>query len=178
MSNVDGDEGFLVDPETIIAAAVAAVEPQLGDAIIQAAINKAAPTPTKRRRLAIALTDAPELLTSGHPQGPPQIESLISALRRAGARRVTPPRCGDCGRVVHLSQRDGGRRICARCDRRGRSEPCAGCGAIAPRSPPAMRTACRAARIAAPRTSRTPTGGSPPTSQVSTQAWTRPRCTS
>ena len=93
MIDVDGDEGFLVDPETIIAAAVAAVEPQLGDATIRAAIDKAAPTRAQRRRLAIALTGAPELLTSGHPQGPPQIESLICALGTTGARRVTPPRC-------------------------------------------------------------------------------------
>ncbi len=41
MTDVDGDEGFLADPETIIAAAVAVVEPHLGDATIHAAINQA-----------------------------------------------------------------------------------------------------------------------------------------
>lgn len=32
MTDVDGDEGFLADSETIIAAAVTVVEPHLGDA--------------------------------------------------------------------------------------------------------------------------------------------------
>jgi hypothetical protein len=131
MTDVDGDEGFLADPETIIAAAVAIVEPHLGDATIHNAINQAASTRAQRRRLAIALTAVPELLTSGQPQGPPQIESLISALRATGAQRVTPPRCAQCGRAVHLRHSDGDLRICAGCDRRRRSEPCVGCGAIA-----------------------------------------------
>jgi hypothetical protein len=129
MTDVDGDEGFLADPETIIAAAVTVVEPHLSNATIHAAINQAASTRTQRRRLAIALTSAPELLTSGHPQGPPQIESLISALRATGAQRVTPPRCAHCGRALHLPHRDGDLRICTGCDRRRRSEPCVDCGA-------------------------------------------------
>jgi hypothetical protein len=129
MTDVDGDEGFLADPETIIAAAVTVVEPHLSNATIHAAINQAATTRTQRRRLAIALTSAPELLTSGHPQGPPQIESLISALRATGAQRVTPPRCAHCGRALHLPHRDGDLRICTGCDRRRRSEPCVDCGA-------------------------------------------------
>jgi hypothetical protein len=159
MTDVDGDEGFLADPETIIAAAVTVVEPHLSNATIHAAINQAATTRTQRRRLAIALTSAPELLTSGHPQGPPQIESLISALRATGAQRVTPPRCAHCGRALHLPHRDGDLRICT-----GAAGPSHASTAAPPRrSPPEMRTAGRAARTADPANSRTPPSRSSPT---------------
>jgi hypothetical protein len=49
-----------------------------------------------RRRLAQALHENPDLLTSGRPEGPPQVERLIRALQAAGARRLVQPRCGHC----------------------------------------------------------------------------------
>ena len=99
MTDVDGDEGFLADPETIIAAAVAAVEPHLGDAIIQAAINKAAPTPAQRRRLAIALlvsTGAVDLRPPARPT-----PDRITDLRPGDDRRPA----GDAAAVRPLRPR-------------------------------------------------------------------------
>jgi hypothetical protein len=122
--------GFLQDPDAIIIAVVTEIESDLTAAELCSAIDQAAPTRAQRRRLAHALHQHPDLLISGHPQGPPQIERLIRALQATGAHRVALPRCGHCQRPKPLTQLDGKMRICGSCDRRRRSaaEPCAACG--------------------------------------------------
>jgi hypothetical protein len=122
--------GFLDDPDTLILTVVSDVEPDLDQAAVTAAIGQAATTRGQRRRLAQALRDDPDLLTSGHPGGPPQVERLIRALLGAGARHVAQPLCGHCHQPKPLTQRDGKIRICSNCDtlRRGAAEPCSRCG--------------------------------------------------
>jgi hypothetical protein len=73
--------GFLEDPDAVIISVVTDVEPDLTPAQLHSAIDQAAPTRAQRRRLAHTLRQHPDLLTSGRPEGPPQIERLIRALR-------------------------------------------------------------------------------------------------
>lgn len=122
--------GLVPEPAAVVARIVGDVEPDLDPAVVRDAIGQAAPTRAQLRRLAHALADAPDLLTSGRPHGPPQIERLIRALREHGAKRLALPRCGRCGQVKHLPQLDGGIRICSYCDRlrRGANRPCVICG--------------------------------------------------
>ncbi|MGD0247353.1 MAG: hypothetical protein ABSB59_44505 [Streptosporangiaceae bacterium] len=122
--------GFLAEPGAVIAGIVAAAEPGLGQDGIAAAIARAAPSRAQQRRLAAALSTEPGLLTSGRPEGPPQVELLIRALRENGARRLVLPRCAGCGLPRRLVQRDGMLRICTSCDRQRHrtAEPCAICG--------------------------------------------------
>jgi hypothetical protein len=121
--------GFSSEPAAVIAAIVAGLEPGLGEEVA-AAIVQVAPSRAQQRRLAAALAGDPGLLTSGRPEGPPQIELLIRALQPLGARRLVLPGCGHCGQPRRLVQCDGDLRICSACDRRrrGAAEPCAACG--------------------------------------------------
>jgi hypothetical protein len=126
-----GDGGFLAEPDVILHRIVAELEPALDPAGIDAAIRQAASSRAQRRRLAHALAGDPDLLTSGRPEGPPQVERLIRALLERGATRFLLPCCGHCGQPKNLPQRDGALRICAECyqHRRAAAEPCAVCGA-------------------------------------------------
>ncbi|MGH3396549.1 MAG: hypothetical protein ACRDPO_17845, partial [Streptosporangiaceae bacterium] len=123
--------GFLTDPGAVIAGIVHDAEPALDLDEIAAAIGRAAPARAQQRRLAAALSGDPGLLTSGRPEGPPQIELLIRDLRETGAQRLALPRCAHCDQPRRLVQCDGSVRICSACDhrRRGTAEPCAICGA-------------------------------------------------
>ena len=125
-----GESGFRSEPGVVIAAIVAGAEPGIGQAVIAAAIAEVAPSRAQQRRLAGALAGDPGLLTSGHPEGPPQIELLIRVLLAAGAERLVLPGCAHCGQPKRLVQCDGKLRICSACDRRrrGAAEPCAACG--------------------------------------------------
>lgn len=125
------DAGFLANPDAVIVTIVSRVEQEVDEAGIQAAITQAAPTRAQRRRLAHALVSDPDLLTSGRPEGPPQLERLIRALLEIDARQLVLPRCAHCGQPKPLPQRDGRLRICSDCDQRRRAatEPCTVCGA-------------------------------------------------
>ncbi len=124
------DAGFLTEPGAVVAGIVHGVEPVLDQDGIAAAIARAARSRAQQRRLAAALSDDPGLLTSGRPEGPPQIELLIRALQEMGAQRLMLPRCAHCDQPGRLVQRDGSLRICSACDhlRRGTAQPCAICG--------------------------------------------------
>ncbi|MGH3304671.1 MAG: hypothetical protein ACRDOK_23945 [Streptosporangiaceae bacterium] len=130
MTSPAAGAGFLAEPGAVIAGIVRAAEPALGQDDIAAAITRAAPSRSQQRRLAAALSEDPGLLTSGRPEGPPQVELLISAMQERGARRLVLPRCARCGQPKRLVQRDGSLRICSDCDirRRGAAQPCAICG--------------------------------------------------
>jgi hypothetical protein len=55
---------------------------------------------------------------------------LIDALRDAGATRIQPPACPRCRRVIALSKRRDGLRICRNCCARANAVACSGCGTI------------------------------------------------
>ena len=127
---VAGRDGFLADPGAVIAGIVHDAEPSLDRDVIAAAITRTAPSRARQRRLAAALSEDPGLLTSGRPEGPPQVELLIRDLQPTGARQLVLPQCAHCGEPRRLVQCDGRLRICSACDRRrrGAAEPCSVCG--------------------------------------------------
>lgn len=123
---------LLANLHVAICDAVSTVEPDLDRDCIDEVVTSVANTRAKVRRLAGALADEPELLTSRRPAGPRLIELLIRALLTAGATRVRLPECRGCDRPLPLTRidKDGGR-ICSSCAtemERAVPQVCAGCG--------------------------------------------------
>ncbi len=125
-----GADPVLSDPASVIIEHLRSAEPSLSEAAIREAVREVAPGRTAQRGLATALAAAPDLLTSGRPEGPPSVGRLVRAVVARGGRHVTIPLCGGCGRPEPLPQRRGRLRICMTCDAdaRARRQRCAGCG--------------------------------------------------
>ncbi|MFI8234900.1 hypothetical protein ACIGDI_39510 [Streptomyces sp. NPDC085900] len=101
---------------------MAGVEPGLAEEVVRQAASAAAVSRAKRRRLARALTDDPDLLVSGRPEGPAVIGDFIRALLAHGSRRAALPKCADCGSTKKLaSLRADGKRVCQPCDHKSRA---------------------------------------------------------
>jgi hypothetical protein len=120
----------LLTPLAVIIDLVTAVEPALERTVVETAVTAVAGGRAKRRRLAQALSDRPELLVQGRSPAPRGIGDLLIALRRAGAVRVSPPVCATCGKPLRSLQRRGQDWFCAVCG--PRREPCAVCGQTRP----------------------------------------------
>jgi hypothetical protein len=123
---------LLADLHIVICDTVTAIEPKLDRDSIEQTVTKVANTRAKLRRLAGALADEPDLLTSGRPAGPRLIELLIRALLNVGATHVQLPRCARCDRPLPLTRlNDRGARICTTCaaeERLATRHVCIGCG--------------------------------------------------
>ncbi|MER6530513.1 hypothetical protein [Streptomyces sp. NPDC001508] len=101
---------------------MAGIEPGLTEEVVRQAVADAAVSRAKRRRLARALTDDPDLLTTGRPEGPPVVGDFIRALRAHGSRWAVLPKCADCGSTKKLtSLRADGQRTCQPCDHKSRA---------------------------------------------------------
>lgn len=126
---------FLAEPHATIVDAVAAVEPDLSREVIARTVSTVADTRAKARRLAQAVHEEPQLLTSQQPRGPLLIELLIVALHAVGAQHVMPPLCARCNRPKGLKARDpNGSRICLSCaltlKRNATRANCSKCGKL------------------------------------------------
>jgi hypothetical protein len=105
---VDAPPRFLAEPRAVLLEMVAGTEPRLEPAVIGAVIDQVAPGRAALRRLARALHATPGLLTSGEPDGPRLLQTLIGALLEAGAERVRPAPCARCRRLQPLRRRLAG----------------------------------------------------------------------
>ncbi|MBV7243666.1 hypothetical protein [Streptomyces sp. MW-W600-10] len=106
-------------------------EPDLPLEVLAQSVDQVADTRAKLRRLAQALEIAPDLLTSGRPEGPRLVELLVRTLRTHGASHLVLPRCAECGKAKPLSRTDGDRRLCSHCGNLlsgVKRRPCAVCG--------------------------------------------------
>ncbi|QFZ73983.1 hypothetical protein GFH48_12655 [Streptomyces fagopyri] len=124
---------FLTDPRTVIAEAVVATDAGIAPETVALEIVRVADTRAKQRRLARALAEDPELLSSGRPEGPRQVEDLIRALLPHGSTKLVLPRCAGCGQQKRLSRTNGTRRMCAYCGGKTAGQgqlrlPCSICG--------------------------------------------------
>lgn len=123
---------FAIDPEGVIAEAVAAVEPAMSPELIRSVVKGTFPRGTQRRKLAELLQRDMAWLTRGSSESPTIVERLIRALREQGAVHVQQPRCGTCGQARRLVGMlpDSTSRICNTCEgrRRQKANPCAVCG--------------------------------------------------
>ncbi|MCX4569433.1 hypothetical protein OOK48_24160 [Streptomyces viridodiastaticus] len=110
------------EPDDIVVSVMAGIEPGLTEEVVRQAIADAAASRAKRRRLARALTDDADLLTSGRPEGPAVIGDFIRALLAHGSCRAVLPKCPECGSTKKLpSLRADGKRICQPCDHKDRA---------------------------------------------------------
>jgi uncharacterized protein YidB (DUF937 family) len=125
-----GCERAVGDPVGLITELVAAAEPGLAPEQIRAVVTAVAGGRAKSRRLASALAGRPAVLADGRSPAPRAVGDLLVALRQAGARSVSPPRCARCGKPLRTFQRRGQDWYCAACGQR--AEPCAGCGKAGP----------------------------------------------
>lgn len=82
-----------------------------------------------RRRLFIAISKRPGILTGHDLNVPATVQSLTVALSEAGAVAIVVPGCEQCGRKISLPHRapQGGRH-CSRCHKNYRATPCVSCG--------------------------------------------------
>jgi hypothetical protein len=116
----------LADPIGVIVDLVAARDPGLDRASIEATVTSVAGGRAKRRGLAQALLDRPALLADGRSPAPRGIGDLLIALRNTGATKIAPPLCAGCGKPLRTLQRRGQDWYCSVCG--PRPKRCAGCG--------------------------------------------------
>jgi hypothetical protein len=116
----------LADPIGVIVDLVAAREPGLDRATIEATVIGVAGGRAKRRGLAQTLLHRPALLADGRSPAPRGIGDLLIALRNAGATKISPPVCAECGKPLRTLQRRGQDWYCSVCG--PRPKRCACCG--------------------------------------------------
>jgi len=116
----------VADPVGVVVELVVGIEPGLDRAVITETVVRVAGGRAKRRRLAQALVDRPEVLGDGRSPAPRAVGDLLIALRQAGAQAVSPPRCADCGKHLRSFYRRGQDWYCGGCGNPRR--PCASCG--------------------------------------------------
>jgi hypothetical protein len=119
------------DPVAVVVEVVAGVAPAVPAKTVAAAVRAAVPRAGRRRELAWALQDRPELLTGAGAEAPaPCVLRLIDALCRADAAGIVRPPCPHCGRFIPLVKRRAGVWLCRTCVAKSRAEQCAPCGAV------------------------------------------------
>lgn len=125
-----GDAHFADGPVAAIVEVVGRLEPDLDHQVVGATVCQVAPSRSKRRRLAEAITADPHLLTDGRSCAPVAVGQLVRALLPLGASRLVAPCCADCGKPSPLRSRRGAERICDPCAARARDQTttCSACG--------------------------------------------------
>jgi len=119
------------DPRRVLVGLIAALDPGLSTDAVSTAITATISKPAHEEKLMWAIGAAPELLTGAGAKAPfPMVLRLIEALCAAGATRIQPPACPRCRRVIALSKRRDGLRICRNCAARANAVACSGCGTV------------------------------------------------
>ncbi len=119
------------DPRRVLVGLIAALDPGLSTDAVSTAITATISKPAHEQKLMWAIGAAPELLTGAGAKAPfPMVLRLIEALCAAGATRIQPPACPRCRRVIALSKRRDGLRICRNCAARANAVACSGCGTV------------------------------------------------
>lgn len=116
----------LTDPVGTVTVLVRRVDPGLEKGMVRSVVERVGGGRAKRRRLAVELTAVPSILTNGRSPGSKVVGELLLALRAAGSKRISPPRCADCQDQITTVQRRGEHWYCASCY--VRPEVCASCG--------------------------------------------------
>lgn len=119
---------------TAVVAAVARVEPDLEQAAVVAALNRAAISRRARRALAEHLDGHPRALIDGPTSTVQVLDRLVTELVAVGATRIVTihPTCSRCGqrrRAHYGAHRE--QRLCSTCYMQVAQRRCAGCGQTA-----------------------------------------------
>jgi hypothetical protein len=101
------------DPMKLLVQVVVGIDPELDPQQVLTALGRATVRPAGQRRLAWSVVDNPGLLTGAGANAPvPAVLRFIEELISAGAASVARPSCPRCDRVVALSKRLDGQRVC------------------------------------------------------------------
>ena len=119
------------DPLVALVELVTTIDPGLSGEAVRSAVAATVTKAAHVRKLLWALEERPALLTDEGAMAPfPMVLRLIDALCDAGATVVQRPACGRCRRVVTLSKKADGVRICRNCCARAHAVACSQCGAV------------------------------------------------
>jgi hypothetical protein len=118
----------IADPVGVITGLVTGCDPAVDRVVIVKAVEGVEGGRAKSRRLAQALLDSPQVLADGRSPAPRAVADLLIALRKAGATRISPPVCAECGKCLRTFQRRGEDWYCGVCG--PVREPCAACGKL------------------------------------------------
>lgn len=119
------------DPVAVLVEIITSIDPGITATAAATAITATAVKTAHFQKLAWVLEETPGLLTGDGAHAPfPMVLRLIDQLCEAGATVVRRPACGRCGRVVALSKRADGLRICRNCCARAHALACARCGDV------------------------------------------------
>jgi hypothetical protein len=119
------------DPVTALVEVITSIDPDLSVEAVTRATAATITKPAHAQKLAWVLEETPGLLTGEGAKAPfPMVLRLIDALIDAGGTVVRRPACPRCGRVVTLSKRADGLRICRNCCARAHAVSCARCGTV------------------------------------------------
>lgn len=116
----------LADPISVAVSLVCEQEPALDRKTVTDVVVGIAGGRAKRRRLAQALLDQPQVLADGRSPAPSAVADLLIALHRAGAVHVAQPVCAECGKHLRAIQRRGEHWYCSVCVRQ--PQRCSSCG--------------------------------------------------
>lgn len=118
------------DPEHVIAALVATIDPTADQDDLAALVRKVIPCQRNRSKVANRLVDRPDLLTGAGAQGTATIVTLVAELRSRGVAGVVAPSCPFCDRDARLSHGRDGLRCCKSCWNQAHAKPCARCAHV------------------------------------------------
>ena len=118
----------LSDPIGVLVDLIVGHEPSMDRALVTGVIERLSGGRAKRRRLAQAVLDKPTVLADGKSPAPRAVADLLIALRKAGAVRISPPVCAECGKQLRTFQRRGEHWYCGVCG--PVHEPCSACGEL------------------------------------------------
>jgi hypothetical protein len=120
----------LADPIGVVVDLIAERKPGLDRSTITRVVEEIAGGRVKRRRLAQALLDRPDVFTDGCSPAPRAVADLLIALNKVGATEISAPVCAECGKQLRTLQRRGDDWYCGVCG--PVREPCGQCGRIRP----------------------------------------------
>ncbi|MFI6362146.1 LIM domain-containing protein [Nocardia sp. NPDC050630] len=119
----------IADPIGVVIELVTRHDNSLDISVVTGIVEAVSGGRAKRRRLAQALLDRPQVLADGRSPGPRVVADLLARLKRAGAVTISAPVCAKCGKPVGRSlQRAGQDWYCHNCFAPRYAQPCAGCG--------------------------------------------------
>ncbi|MEV2226924.1 hypothetical protein AB0E01_44910 [Nocardia vinacea] len=121
----------IADPIGVVVELVTSYDNSLDVSVVTGIVESVAGGRAKRRRLAQALLDRPQVLADGRSPGPRVVANLLARLKSAGASKISAPICAECGKQVGRSlQRDTQDWYCHVCFARRYEQPCSACGEL------------------------------------------------
>lgn len=127
MTEAEDRERAVADPVGLTVDLLTRVAPDFDPDTARRVVTQLVPGRAKARRLALALTDRPTVLSDGQSPAPLIVGALLLAVRAAGAHQVCAPTCTTCRRPLRGTlARIGQDWYCHPCGRP--RERCVSCG--------------------------------------------------